>query len=367
LTLAWTALPTLAADDVLYTSQPDEVAIFYNDIAFARDVIQLPGGTDVQILLPTTIFHDTLLVYQDDERVSTYRVNRGSNGITLNWQTTGGVSLVEVRLEYLMSGMSWRPKYDMWIAGDDEENVRFDFFAEITNRVLDLDAVDVKLIAGHVDTSRPVDAVATATLNQTIVGYEQTEIPVEGPQLDGQASIQHVYDIGTLEAHPGDLVYTSLAQNTLAARRELIWNAAGDNEVTVIYKVRNESDIPFAQGIVRSYENGLFLGSDFIEVTPIGGEGSVTVGSLQDVRVMKERRDTFVDGHAESDELHEFELKITNLSTDTVDMDVVDTYPRGANMFEFEPEAALEGGNRIRWTLTLEPGEEITLQYAFRT
>ena len=39
-----TAAPTLANDQITYVSHPDELAIFLNDIAFARDTITLAGS-----------------------------------------------------------------------------------------------------------------------------------------------------------------------------------------------------------------------------------------------------------------------------------------------------------------------------------
>ena len=50
----------------------------------------------------------------------------------------------------------------------------------------------------------------------------------------------------------------------------------------MIHKVRNTTDLPLAEGIVRVYQDDLFQGSDFIETTPVGSEGSVTIGSLPD-------------------------------------------------------------------------------------
>lgn len=366
-------LPASAEEDIFYTSSPDALSVFLNDIAHARDEINLPGDSDVQIVLPATIYQDTLLVYENDQRVPSYRLRVQDNQIVLRWTTSGDANLHAVRLEYLMRGISWKPDYDMWII--DDENIEFDFFAELRNSTLSLEDVPVQLIAGRVDTSQVVSTVTTVTLNQYFAGYDDFAnanalpegVAPEPVPLSGAASIKHIYDAGTITAEPGEFVYMAVLQNALTARKVLLWNAGSDNEVTVIYKIQNETTQPFAEGIVRSYENGLFLGSDFVEHTPIGSEGSVTVGGLQTVRVNRESTRTYEENDSNRDYHNEVELTISNFDEEAIDMDVVDIYPDGASRFELDDEAQQEIGNRLRWTITLEPGETVVLRYEYWT
>lgn len=357
-----------ANDDIFYTTQPDKLAVFLNNIAYAEDTLQLPADADVQIILPQEIYRDTLLVYENDARVPNYRLNSTDGRNILRWTTGNDTDLRQVRLEYLMAGISWQPKYDMWIL--DKENVQFDFFAEIQNHGLTLDQVDVRLIAGRVDTAQQISTIDTVTTNQYIAGYDRSGANIDGggqSSLTGSADIQHIYEAGALTAEPGDFIYTALLQEAMTARRVFLWNAHSDREVTLIYKVKNESNLPLAQGIVRSYENGLFLGSDFIEVTPIGSEGSVTVGGLQNMRVNRDETRTSVDGNYDRDTLHQVELSATNFSDESIELDIVDSYSFDAILFEFEQEPQRQAGNLLRWTITLEPGETITLNYEYRS
>jgi hypothetical protein len=370
--------PKPATDQISYTSQPDEIIIFMNNIAFARDSIALPGGVQVVVVLPGQIYQDTLVLRENGKRVSNYHTSYDNAQTIVRWQSASGNGLRQVTLEYLLSGISWTPKYDMWLdhakvavdstspgTRDDEgETIDFDFFAEIQNSVLVLDGVDVKLVAGRVDTTRQVDSVSMVTANQSIVGYEDVGA-TDGPV--GVASIQYVYEVQDVSADPGDSVYTSLQEALLPARRVLLWNAAVDDQVTVIYKMRNESELPFAEGIVRAYQDDMFLGSDFIELTPIGGEGSITVGSLQDVRVKRDETRTAIDGSWERDTQHDVELKLTNFSNETVEIDVVDHYPAEGIDFRFSLEPQKQSGNLFRWQVEMEPGETMTITYQFKS
>lgn len=365
--------PVSAADQISYTSQPDEVAVFLNNVAFARDTITLPGGVDVAVVLPAQIFQDTLVLRENGERVSTYRVNRMSGQIILRWQSGTGGDTREVTLEYLLSGVSWTPKYDMWLgnhpdeADDDRELVDFGFFAEITNSVLALENVDLRLVAGRVDTTQQLNAVSTVTANQSIAGYDRggAGMMAESATVTGQVSIQHIYDVPNISADMGDIVYVKLLESTLQARRVHLWNASTDIEVTVIYKVLNESALPLAEGIVRSYQNDLFIGSDFVELTPIGGEGSVTVGSLQEVRVSRSETRSAISSRTEWDTRHDVAMELTNFGSEPVDIVIVDSYPQSAIEFTFSHEPELQGNNLFRWEMTLDAGETLQVSYQF--
>ena len=187
------AWPMQAAESVSYVSQPDEVYIFLNDIAFAHDTITLPTGVDVQVFLPQQIYVNTLVVRENGERVSTYRVRQQNGQVILEWPGAGnGQDLREITLEYLFSGLGWTPRYDMWLGDTAATTVDFDFFAEIRDAALDLDNVTTHLIAGRVDTTQQVDTLSRITTNQYIAGYEETS-PTSSGEV-GAATIQYSED-----------------------------------------------------------------------------------------------------------------------------------------------------------------------------
>ncbi len=364
LLIALVAVAPLRADDqITYISQPDEVYIFLNNIAFARDTITLPAGVNARVTLPASIIDNTLVVREDDKRVPQYRLQRTDAGLSLTWETGSGDTARKITLEYLLSGLSWTPRYDMTLGDDSATTVDFSFFAEIQNTAFDLEAVTTHLIAGQVDTSQQVSSISAATTNQMIVGYDNNQ----GSGGDvGAASIQYIYDIGAVTAKTGETVYMNQFESALPARRTLIWNAETDQQASVIYKVRNDSKVPMPQGIVRSYQNGYFIGSDFVEVTPVGSEGSITVGQLQDIRVKRSESQTAITGVFYSTQ-HSVELSLTNFSAQPVTIDVVDRQNADAEELVFSSEPTRETGNLLRWIATIEPGKTVTFTYEYKT
>lgn len=363
LSLFTLALPLRAADQITYISQPDEVYIFLNDIAFARDEITLPPGVDAVVTLPTYVFANTLVIREQGQRVSTYRLQNTGSNLIIRWETAAADSARQVTLEYLLSGLSWTPRFDMWLAADTASTVDLSFFAEITNAALDLDTVTTHLIAGRVDTAQQINTVSQITANQYIAGYEESSAAAGEV---GAATIQYIYDIGQVTAAQGETIYQSQFDGTLPARRLLLWNASADQQATVIYKVRNESALPFPEGIVRSYQNGYFIGSDFVETTPISSEGSITVGKLQDVRVNRAETQTALTGVFYSRQ-HHVELTLTNFSADPVEIEVVDYQNLYAEDLTFSSEPVRETGNLLRWMTTIAPGETVTITYDYKT
>jgi hypothetical protein len=355
--------PARASEQVTYLSQPEQATIFLNNVAFVHDALTLGGNAAVQIILPDQIFQDTLILRENGERVPDYSISRASGKVTLQVPPSSAATR-NLTLDYLASGLSWKPDYDMQFS-EGSSNVDLAFFAEIDNSAFTLDNVEVTLAAGRVDTTQQVDQNAAITANQYIAGYDTSG--TGGQLVPGAVTIQHQYTLGKVTAAPGDTLYTKVLAKTFPARRVLLWNAQTDQRVSVIYKVKNDSDMALAEGIVRSYQDNLFVGSDFIEFTPEGSEGSVTVGSLPDVRVNRSESLSAVQRvFGNADTQHQVTLTMSNFGSTDVQIEVVDTWNAEAVDFAFSQEPQRDAGNLFRWTVTIPAGQTVTITYEFK-
>ncbi len=106
------------------------------------------------------------------------------------------------------------------------------------------------------------------------------------------------------------------------------------------------------------------MGSDDIELTPVGSEGSVTVGHLQDVRVKRAETQSAVD-MGRFDYQSKVELTISNFTPTTVHMEIVDYLPPQAEELQASIEPQLEAGNIMRWQISVEPGDEMVISYEY--
>jgi hypothetical protein len=113
-------------------------------------------------------------------------------------------------------------------------------------------------------------------MTQSNIGYFN-EREQGATSVGGSVEIAYVYPLGTQSLGPGETLRWNLAAGDLDARRLLVWDARVGQRVDVIYKVNNSTEVPFVEGSVRAYQDGLYVGEDPIEWTPTGSEGSVTV------------------------------------------------------------------------------------------
>jgi hypothetical protein len=353
-----------AQESIQVTSQPDEVAIFYNNVAFVQDTVQLQTGTSVQIALPDQVYAETLIVRENGRRVMNYNLIQ-ENRLLVEWDSTATGDSRQVTLQYLMGGLSWTPKYDLFIMGQDVKKVGFDFFAEIHNSTFTSENVRVKLIAGSValNNGNPTDYAAGASMNQAVAGY--AEAAPAAPSMTGSTTIQYVYNAGEMALDTTGTRYLGLLSTDLAVRKVNLWNANYDSQVYAIYKVMNDSDMPFADGLVHSYQDNIFLGTDGLELTPISSEGSVTVGMLQNVRVNRTENRVSLNTIFYSEEV-DVTLELSNFSDTEVTIDVVDYYPTEGRNYTFSQEPETQGDNLYRWSITIAPGETKTITYKYK-
>lgn len=379
--LVLTTAPTDAQDQINYISNPDELTVFLNNVVFVRDHLRVPLGVETQIVLPSQTIQDTLILRDEEGRLPLYGISQQSGQILLTIQgqeTDESESVRNLTLEYItQGGIQWKPLYNMNYIDEQPETVRLDFFAEIRNEFFTLQSTKVNLVAGAVSVSG--EALTSAAIGANNMGFsdiQATATPFSAPPSNNSTptnefTTQYVYELEQLDSRPGDTLYVELLEEEFPSRRVLLWNAYVDQEIRVVYKVQNTSTTALTQGIVRTYNDGLFTGSDAIENVPSGSEGSITVGYLRDIRVRREVIQTTVPAENPVDEndqdvQYDYTLTLTNFTDTEQEVEVVDNFPREASDFEFSPEPEILGGNVLRWLVTIPAGEELTLTYSYR-
>jgi hypothetical protein len=357
---------SMAQERIIYETQPDELTVFLNDVAYVSDNLTVTSGANVFIALPTNIYEDTLIVRENGVEVFQYTLSSATGTRTLQIQgDPTGTGIREITLEYLARGISWTPYYRLTL-GAEETTSQMSFYASILNTDFDLKETAVKLAAGRVDVYGVANGLDQGmSMNQALTN---SQVDVSTASIStGNVVIQYTYDIGAITSVSGDTLYTQVFDQQLPTRRLLLWNAYTDSQASIIYKVSNQTTAPFTEGVVRNYQDGMFVGSDPIEFTPVGGEGSVTVGSVQTLRVRREESITAIDTtfFTEIDTRHDVTLTLTNFGTEPITLDVVDYYPTEAVNLATETNLTQEPGNVLRWTVTVGVGETITLNYVF--
>lgn len=359
----WNLSPAAAQGTTLLLSQPDEAALYLGDLAYLRDTLTLPAGEAVQIVLPATALPQSIRITEGEERVRVYRFAAAGGGVsapTVTWDPPSGDAPRQIVLEYLATGAGWGPLYDMTVLADDR--VQFGFDAEIRSTALALDGAEVRLVAGMPGAQPGYQPQINVT--QSNVGYADVGAAATG----GPVQVQHVYEVGALTLAPGDVLRVNLLSQPLDARRLLVWDARLGQRVDVIYKVANSTDVPFVEGSVNAYQDGLYVGQDAIEWTPSGSEGSVTIAGLSDLRVRRTESVEVIGSFGRVERYrHDVTLAISNHSAEAVALTVLDEWNTYGYDFTFSREPQRQGNNVLRWELDVPAGESVEITYTYFT
>lgn len=364
-------------------SRPDVAALYLGDTAYLYDELTLPAGMAVHIVLPATTMRDSLIIQENGERLSTYRLIgggqssappvsvynsavltpeiAGSDPLIVTWDPPAGDETRTVVLQYLATGAGWEPLYDMTILSESGGTsvTMFGFDARITNRSLLLDDANLRLVAGMPGADS--DYHPDMTLTQVNVGYFEPPTGTAGSPVE----INHVYEVGALHVPTGSVLRHNLLYQELAARRLLVWDARFGQRTDVIYKLQNTTGMPFVAGDVHAYQDGLYVGQDAIEWTPAGSEGSITVAGLSTIRARRTESVEDIGSFNDSRYRHDIELSITNHGGESVDLVVLDEWNRSGQAFTFSEEPQRQGNNVLRWEVTIPAGESLDITYTF--
>lgn len=359
----WNLSPAAAQGTILVISQPDQAALYLGDLVFLRDALTLPAGEAAQIVLPATVLPQSIRITEDGERVRVYRFVAAGSGVsapTVMWDAPAGDTPRQIVLEYLATGAGWGPLYDMAVLANNR--VQFGFDAEIRSTSLTLDGAEVRLVAG-MPGAQPGHQ-PQMNMTQANVGYAD----VGAAAGSGPVQVQHVYEVGALTLTPGDVLRVNLLSEPLDARRLLVWDARLGQRVDVIYKVANSTDVPFVEGPVNAYQDGLYVGQDPIEWTPSGSEGSVTIAGLSDVRVRRTESAEVIGSFGRVERYrHDVTLAISNHSAEDVALTVLDEWNSYGYDFTFSREPQRQGNNVLRWELNVPAGESVEITYTYFT
>lgn len=388
LSLVGGVAPAAAQDGTFtftYESKADAAALYQGDLAYIRDEVTIPAGMTAHIILPPSAMRESLVLTEDGQRVRSYRYqsNMGpvvdtamsashmsalSSSIPVATSSAGSLTITldavegdaprAIVLAYLAYGAGWEPRYDMDVLSP--ENVQFGFDALIHNYGLHLEDAELRLVAGMpgADPNYRPDM----TVTQMNVLYEE---PVAAPAASGPVAINHVYDLGPVTLWPGETMRWNMVYEPLEARRLIVWDARFGQRTDVIFKVSNGSSLPFVAGPVAAYEDGLYVGTDAIEWTPVGGEGSLTIGGLSSVRVRKTESVEDIGTRNDDRYLHTVMLALTNHGGEDLDLIVLDEWQRNGLDFKFSDEPIRQGNNVLRWEITIPAGEKVEIEYTF--
>jgi uncharacterized protein (TIGR02231 family) len=311
---------------------------------------------------------------------------------------------VQVELSYHVSGVSWRPLYDLGLAG---EVLTVSYLAEITQRTgEDWPAVDLAVSTTHrgshqtlpelrpwyIGRQRPLPHPPVPPAPQ-MLARSITAVP--GGAYGAAASRPQDQEIAPLTAEVGEagagLVYrilrplavpangsphkTTIARFDLDATLDHLAVPVLAQEAYLRATVTNSSQLLLLPGRARIFHDGQFVGDTALETVASGEEFDLQFGVDDQIRVERElrRRSTskaVIGGNRTID--IGYEITVENHRAGKASVSVHDHIPLSADgeikvrLREASPAPAGQSDlGELIWDLRLESGQSAAIRYRF--
>ncbi len=377
----------VGAEDIkspIYESRPQELVIYEGNLAYAKDTFQVYPQDFIRVFLPATVINRTVEIIEDKKKIGSFYFVSPQSAMSsmearlilpsqpsifsiLQWESKAK-GPTRVYLSYLLSGISWSPSYAMDILADNKVRLRYN--VAIFNQTLSLSNLNVKLVSGMVGKIQEAGQRYAREGMSKLKLYSRMDSLEEVAALPSigatRINAYYTYDLGQMKTLERGMNYVVLLDKELEAEKEFVWLTSSGKKVDVSYALKNSSKQPFAAGMVETYQDNIYMGSDMIEWTPSGSKGHVTIGGIVDVRVEKSVNITKIPERHHTDEYrHEIELKVENFSKKDIQIKVIDNkYPDCVDItFSLKPTE--EKAMTYIWEIELKAGKSKFIHYDF--
>ncbi len=385
--LAWFFLPEKANGDndmniPIFESIPDKMVIYQGDMALVRDEMKIYSGSEVQVILPPQAIPETVQIYDGGIKVNNFNLSfdasrsksYDSSGAAiknlLSWKSQKAGARM-IKLDYMMRGMSWTPSYIMEIVND--QQVKLNYRVGIRNQSGAGSEVDLILVSGEIGTPTTGSGYYYRSMNNAQAVLNAYEKQSDTSRATGSAYLSatkinayYTYKMPRSKLEKNGISFVTIVDKPLTAEKEFVWATHTGEKVDIIHTIKNDSDSPFAEGLVSVYSKGIFIGSDLIEWTPSGAKGHVTVGGAVDIQARKTVDiDEIPERKHQKEYRHKIELIVENFSNETRTVKIIEPKYPDAVEVDFQVKPDKSEANTHLWNVTIPPKNKKTIEYTF--
>lgn len=334
----------------------------------------------------------------------------------------------KLTVSWLAKGITWAPSYLVDIT--DPNQARFTAKAEVINEAADLRVVDLALVTGfpHLQFADVVSPLAmkrdlasflrdlasgsspqerppmsNVMVQQQAMAYAMAggsaAMPAFNANMPGAAAEDlFLYPLPGVDLAKGETGYYPLLDASLPYKHVHLWDIPdylNDQEqydqrrqqqpvesiVWHALRLTNNTTIPWTTAPAETVTGGQVLGQDILAYTPVGAQATLKITIAVDVKADQaefertRQRDALVSQGWSYDRVTvDGKLSVHDLKPDSVTVEI--TKLLSGEVQASKPEAGIEklaAGlrsvnplSRLRWTLTLKPGEEQQITYTYQ-
>jgi hypothetical protein len=336
----------------------------------------------------------------------------------------------KLTVSHLAKGITWAPSYIVDIS--DVDNALLAAKAVVINEACDLDAVTLQLVTGfpHLQFA---DVVSPLALKENLAQFLQAltrgqsqrgrpdimsnvmtqSVSFRGPRAEGFAMPEYgaaeagkvaedlfFYPVENVQLKKGAVGYYPLFTESVSYKHIYQWNIPDyvneqeryvydrrreqqrepEEEVWHCLRLQNSTKVPWTTAPAETVKEGLILGQDTLNYTPIKGEATLKI--TQAVSVKAEQLELEIDRRREALRMYgdyfdlitvEGKLSITNFQDKAITLEIVKAL--SGEVKSSQPEAQIESlakgllrmnaTRKLTWTIELQPGGRKELSYIY--
>jgi len=315
---------------------------------------------------------------------------------------------VQVAMTYLETGLRWLPSYSITLRDDNKANMVLR--ASLVNDAEDLTDSTVHFVVGVPSFvyQGEVDPLAlnrvgaaiqprfgiSALRGQAAVAAEAGARGAKGdegaapprprdlPNLPGEdVGELFMYKVEHVDLKVGEVAMLTVFQETTGYQEVYEWDA-DTPDVWSCLKLTNGTAMPWTTAPAAVYQGWRMIGQNTLNYTPVKGEKVLPVcvtrnmgASVTEKEVSREREQTPRDGYLWTVVTLEAQAVLQNYLDHKAEITVTKTLTGELLEASDEPaversRASLEALNptdRLKWTVTLQPGDKKALSYKYKT
>jgi hypothetical protein len=354
-----------------YTARPSRITAYTSGPALLGSTVTVGGSDRVRVTLPAHVSRDSIDIVDGGARVLEYQIvddpmarlaaGRGtmselSQDVTLEWEAgRPGGEPREVEIACLVSGITWRPAYRLDVPDGGRAEMTVD--ALIVNSAQDFRDTALTVVSGS--KAGAGGLASLGGLGGGGMGGLQAFLSSAKPDL------YHAFAIQGSHGLPKDTTSSvELVRKAVPCEEHYRWDARLSQGVDVVYKVRNDTGIPWPKGTVRVYRDGTPIGERDISWVPDGEEVELEVAGASQVQVEREAEVEKDAGRGFKQEYHHTDTyEIRSPVGGMLELVVHKPLDGAQETFTLDPMEV--ESDRYRWELELEAGGQTTIVHEY--
>lgn len=280
-----------------------------------------------------------------------------------------------VLLSYITGGANWKASYNFETSGAIRGTGKLEALSEVENNAgEDWKNATLRVAVGSpyfIENSYYYPS-AYPSYRDAAYAPQAMEAKASGGSAPsfagGDVGTQYIYTLSEpVTILKGERAALKLFEAQSEYERDNVWESGG--AVQQVMRVKNKAGKPFASGVLRVYESGVFMGEGNIEYTGEGREAEAAFAALPQLAVKKESNQTGSQNFGKSVETtYTVALTVESSSKEKAPLTLRDYMAYGDRVELLSSSVPVKrmSNNKLEWKIDVPANENVTIAYVYK-